>query len=89
MPRATRQAGRDILFIYTRHHKTSRATARKSRLLPIIIPALGIHDKPWVFAAKAAFESVGLSLSGEIPRPAVQAACGFLCGSVVQPEHHN
>ena len=78
------EAGRQgYLIIFTRHHKTSRATARKSRLLPIIIPVLGIHDKPWVFAAKAAFESVGLSLSGEIQgplfRPPVDFSADQLC----------
>ena len=78
------EAGRQgYLIIFTRHHKTSRATARKSRLLPIIIPVLGIHDKPWVFAAKAAFESVGLLLSGEIQgplfRPPVNFSADQLC----------
>ena len=84
-------AGRQgYLIIYTRHHKTSRATARKSRLLPIIIPALGIHDKPWVFAAKAAFESVGLSLSGEIQgplfRPPVDFSADQLCNRSITTE---
>ena len=48
---------------------------------------LGIHDKPWIFAAKAAFESVGLSLSGEIQgplfRPPVDFAADRLCNRSV------
>ncbi|CAE7214389.1 unnamed protein product, partial [Symbiodinium sp. CCMP2456] len=57
------------IIIYTRHHKTSRATAKKARLLPIIVPVAGIHSRPWIFAAKDAFEKVGLSLSGDIKGP--------------------
>ena len=64
------EAGHEgYIIIYTRNHKTSRATAKKVKLLPIIVPVAGVHAKPWAFAARAAFEAVGLKLSGPVHGP--------------------
>ena len=56
------QGRKGCIISNTRHHKTSRATAKKARLLPIIVPVAGVHAQPWIHVAKRAFEAVGLSL---------------------------
>ena len=64
------EEGREgYIVVYTRNHKTSRATAKKLKLLPIIIPVSGIHGRPWAFAARTAFERVGLVLDGAVSGP--------------------
>ena len=57
------------IVIYTRHHKTARATAKKALLLPIIISAASVDSRPWLPAARQAFERVGLKLCGWIKGP--------------------
>ena len=57
------------IVIYTRHHKTARATAKKALLLPIIISAASVDNRPWLPAARQAFERVGLKLCGGIGGP--------------------
>ena len=52
------------VVIYTRHHKTARATAKKALLLPIILSAASVDSRPWLPAARQAFERVGLKLCG-------------------------
>ena len=64
------EPGREgYIVIFTRHHKTARATAKKSLLLPIIVPAASVDDRPWLPAAREAFERVGLKLCGWIQGP--------------------
>ena len=64
------EEGREgYIVVYTRNHKTSRATAKKLKLLPIIIPVSGVHGRPWAFAARSAFERVGLVLEGHVSGP--------------------
>ena len=64
------EPGREgYIVIYTRHHKTARATAKKALLLPIIISAASMDDQPWLPAARRAFEEVGLKLCGCIKGP--------------------
>ncbi|CAE7208514.1 unnamed protein product [Symbiodinium sp. CCMP2592] len=65
----SRQGSQGYIIIYTKHHKTSRATAKKLRLLPIVIPVAGIHSKPWIHAAQDAFAAVHLTLRGEVNGP--------------------
>ena len=57
------------LELTTRTHKTSRTAAQKSRLLPIVLPAIGVQGREWITMAKLAFENYGLSLDGRIGGP--------------------
>ena len=64
------EQGREgYIVIYTRHHKTARATAKKALLLPIIISAASVDNRPWLPVARQAFEQVGLRLAGMITGP--------------------
>ena len=54
-------------MIYTRHHKTARATA--ALLLPIIISAASVDNRPWLPAARQALGEVGLKLCGWVKGP--------------------
>ena len=56
------QGRKGCIISNTRRHKTSRTTAKKARLLPIIVAVAGVHAQPWIHVAKRAFEAVGLSL---------------------------
>ena len=58
-----------FLEIRTRTHKTGKSAASKTVLLPIVIPAVGVHGKPWIGKAKEAFSAVGLTYSGTIGGP--------------------
>ncbi|CAE7242420.1 unnamed protein product [Symbiodinium sp. CCMP2592] len=62
----SKQGSQGYIIIYTKHHKTSRATAKKLLLLPIVIPVAGTHSKPWIHAAQDAFAAVHLTLRGEV-----------------------
>ena len=53
----------------TRTHKTSRTVSQKSRLLPVVLPAIGVQGREWISAAKAAFERYGLQMEGHIGGP--------------------
>lgn len=81
----TIDVGEDIGFceIRTSFHKTSRAAAQKATLLPIVMPALGVHGRLWPEEVKAAFERVGLAFSGKIRgsllRPPKRAVHQGLC----------
>ena len=57
------------LELTTRTHKTSRTVSQKSRLLPVVLPAIGVQGREWITAAKMAFESYGLRLEGHIGGP--------------------
>jgi len=53
----------------TRTHKTARTVAQKTKLLPIVIPAVGINGSEWISEAKSALEEYGLTLEGHIGGP--------------------
>ena len=57
------------LEITTRTHKTSRTVSQKSRLLPVVLPAIGVQGREWLTAAKMAFKDYGLSLEGHVGGP--------------------
>ena len=57
------------LELTTRTHKTSRTAAQKSRLLPLVLPAVGVQGREWVTMAKLALENYGLKLEGHIGGP--------------------
>ena len=57
------------LELTTRTHKTSRTVSQKSRLLPVVLPAIGVQGREWITAASVAFESYGLKLEGHIGGP--------------------
>ena len=59
----------EYLEITTRTHKTSRTASQKSRLLPVVLPAIGVQGREWITAAKMAFKDYGLSLEGHIGGP--------------------
>lgn len=81
----TIDVGENIGFceIRTSFRKTSRAAAQKATLLPIVMPALGVHGGLWPEEVKAAFERVGLVFAGKVRgpllRPPKRAAHQGLC----------
>ena len=58
-----------FMEVTTRTHKTARTVTQKSKLLPIVLPALGITGSEWISTAKAVFEEYGLRLEGKIAGP--------------------
>ena len=58
-----------FMEITTKTHKTARTVAQKTRLLPIVIPAVGINGSEWISEAKSALEEYGLKLEGHIGGP--------------------
>ena len=57
------------LEIRTSVHKTSRSVQKHTRLLPIVIPVIGVNGECWVPEVESAFERVGLKLRGHIGGP--------------------
>eukprot|EP00434_Breviolum_minutum_P042312 symbB.v1.2.037656.t1/scaffold5622.1/size25200/1 len=57
------------LEIRTAVHKTSRSIQKKTRLLPIVIPVIGVKGECWVQDVERAFDSIGLKLRGHIGGP--------------------
>ena len=57
------------LEIRTSVHKTSRSVQKRTRLLPIVIPVIGVNGECWVPEVENAFERVGLKLRGHIGGP--------------------
>ena len=57
------------LEIRTSIHKTSRSVQKRTRLLPIVIPVIGVNGECWVPEVENAFERVGLKLRGHIGGP--------------------
>ena len=55
--------------ITTKTHKTARTVAQKTKLLPVVIPAIGINGSEWISEAKSALEEYGLKLEGHIGGP--------------------
>ena len=58
-----------FLEITTKTHKTARTVAQKTKLLPVVIPAIGINGSEWISEAKSALEEYGLKLEGHIGGP--------------------
>ena len=51
--------GCSFLEITTSNHKTGRSAEKKSKLLPILIPGIGVNGEQWLSLACKALESVG------------------------------
>ena len=51
--------GCSFLEITTSNHKTGRSAEKKSKLLPILIPGIGVNGEQWLALACKALESVG------------------------------
>lgn len=68
-----------FLELKTRHHKTSRSAAKKATLMPILVPALGVHGKAWLGQFFELLKAFGLPsdglLEGPLIRPPRSAAC--------------
>ena len=61
-----------FMEVTTKTHKTARTVAQKTKLLPIVILAVGITGCEWISEAKrakSAFEAYGLTLEGHIGGP--------------------
>ena len=58
-----------FMEVTTRTHKTARTVTQKSKLLPIVLPAVGITGCEWISGATVAFEDYGLRLEGHIAGP--------------------
>ena len=63
-----------FLEIRTRTHKTGKSAASKTVLLPIVIPAVGVHGKPWIGEAKKDVLNRGADLQWNDWRAALQAS---------------
>ncbi|CAE7390850.1 METTL21B [Symbiodinium sp. CCMP2592] len=62
-----------FLIIELGQHKTRRAQARCRELLPVLIPAIGVHGQTWLNAAQECLEDAGLKLEGELKGPILRA----------------
>ena len=51
--------GCSFLEITTSNHKTGRSAEKKSQLLPILIPGIGVNGEQWLTTACQALEQVG------------------------------
>ena len=58
-----------FMEITTKTHKTARTVAQKTKLLPVVIPAVGINGSEWISEAKGALEEYGLKLEGRCSDP--------------------
>ena len=54
--------GCSFLEITTSNHKTGRSAEKKSKLLPILIPGIGVNGEHWLTLACKALEDVGAPL---------------------------
>ena len=62
-----------FLIIELGQHKTRRAQARCRELLPVLIPAIGVHGQTSLNAARECLENAGLKLEGELKGPILRA----------------
>jgi hypothetical protein len=58
-----------FMEVTTKAHKTARTVAQKTKLLPIVLPAVVIMGCEWISEAKSAFDAYGLNLEGHIGGP--------------------
>ena len=58
-----------FLEIRSAHHKTGKTAERRTQLMPILIPARGVHGVSWMGAASDVFSQLELSLDGPIGGP--------------------
>ena len=68
--------------IFTAVHKTGRSAVKKSVLLPILVPAIGITGNNWAACALEVFDAVGLVFDGKIDGPLLRPPSHqgpFLC----------
>eukprot|EP00435_Cladocopium_sp_Y103_P006554 s3790_g2.t1 len=74
--------GDGYIELFTAVHKTGRSAVRKTTLLPILVPAIGINGKNWAVSAQTAFYRVGLCFSGVVQGPLLRPPSHegpFLC----------
>lgn len=76
--------------ISTRFHKTGRSAIKKTMLLPVIVPAVGVTGSNWIEVACQVFEETGRILSGDINgpllRPPTSGGHGFCKRGVTSSE---
>ena len=75
--------GKGFLILFLGQRKTSRLQARSRRLLPVLIPTIGITGTEWVSSALQALGAVGIQVEGDISgpllRPPTSAEATRLC----------
>lgn len=67
---------RGYVQVNTKYHKGNKTAAKKSLLLPILIPAAGVGGRPWAESWWEARTQAGLQTDGEIHGPLLPAPAG-------------
>ncbi|CAE7241870.1 unnamed protein product [Symbiodinium natans] len=62
-----------FLEILTRKHKGAKSAQKKSKFLPILVPAIGVHGKPWMHLLVDVFQRLSLPVDGAIDGPVLPA----------------
>ncbi|CAE7745068.1 unnamed protein product [Symbiodinium sp. CCMP2592] len=70
-----------FLEILTRKHKGAKSAQKKSRFMPILVPAIGIHGKPWMHLLVEVFEKLKLPVRGEINGPLLRVPVDSECSA--------
>ena len=82
--------GEGFLILFLGQHKTSRLQARSRRLLPVLVPTIGITGTEWVSSALANLKAVGLQTEGDINgpllRPLTSAEATQLCNREIRSQ---
>ena len=65
--------GCSFLEITASNHKTGRSAEKKSQLLPILIPGIGVNGEQWLASACQALERVGAPLDEVLEGPLLPA----------------
>lgn len=74
------------LVLYLGLHKGNNAAARSKKLLPVLIPAVGITGQQWMTQAIAALRSVGMTVEGKIAGPLLRAPLSSDAASLSERE---
>ena len=62
-----------FLEILTRKHKGAKSAQKKSKFMPILVPAIGVHGKPWMHLLVDVFQGLRLPVDGAIDGPVLPA----------------
>ena len=62
-----------FLEILTRNHKGAKSAQKKSKFMPILVPAIGVHGKPWMHLLVDVFQGLRLPVDGAIDGPVLPA----------------
>ena len=62
-----------FLEILTRKHKGAKSGQKKSKFMPILVPAIGVHGKPWMHFLVDVFQGLRLPVDGAIAGPVLPA----------------